>query len=108
MVSQELLESACDRPKNLWAYDNDADVADLATSLAFGIAKNHPFTQGNKRTAFYAMIGFLGANSFQFNLEDDVACAEAILAVISGTATEEQFASSLRMVIDRIDPKRWG
>lgn len=108
LSSPELLESACARPKNLWAYDRDADVADLATSLTFGIAKNHPFAQGNKRTAFFAMVGFLGANSFQLNLEDDVACADSIIAVIDGRETEERFATILRHVINRVDPKRWG
>lgn len=108
LISRELLESACARPQHLWTYDQTADVADLATSLTFGIAKNHPFAQGNKRTAFYAMIGFLGANSFQFNLEDDVQCAEAIIAVIRGDLSEDEFAKALRSVIDRIDPKRWG
>ncbi len=104
---QDLLESACHRPKHAWALICEDDVATLATLLAFGIAKNHPFEQGNKRTAFAAMVGFLAINGFALRLRDDTACSSAMLAVIVGQETEEQFADSLRRVIEMDDPREW-
>jgi death-on-curing protein len=102
-----LLESACDKPRNIWTYEGQDDAAVLATSLCFGIARNHPFEQGNKRTAFAAMVGFLAANGFRLNLLDDRACSQSILAVLTGTETEDSFAESLRRVIERDDPFDW-
>ena len=54
-----LLESALARPLNKFAY-GETDLAALAAAYAFGIAKNHPFVDGNKRAAFASMIVFLG------------------------------------------------
>src|SRR5687768_9653598 len=54
-----LLESACARPLNLWAYNHEQDVCRLAASLGIGIARNHPFEQGNKRTGFVCAIDFI-------------------------------------------------
>jgi death on curing protein len=54
-----LLLSALARPQNLQAYTDDADMEALAASYAFGIAKNHPFVDGNKRTALVVMRTFL-------------------------------------------------
>ena len=102
-----LLESACARVKNLWLYESQDDVAVLATCLLFAITRNHPFEQGNKRTAFAAMRGFLLANGFNLVLTDDVACADSILAVLVGEETEEQFVESLKAVIVRDDLREW-
>lgn len=58
-----LLESALARPKNLWAYSDPApDLAALAASYAFGVVKNHPFVDGNKRTGFVLLRTFLLLN----------------------------------------------
>ncbi len=54
-----LLESALDRARNRWGYDETADIADLAASYGVGVAKNHAFVDGNKRSAFQAMYVFL-------------------------------------------------
>ena len=59
------LESALDRPRNLWAYDK-AGLAELAAAYAFGLSRNHPFTDGNKRVAFVAMMIFLRLNGVDF------------------------------------------
>lgn len=99
LLSRELLESACAKPKNLWAYEGQCDAAVLACSLLFGLAGNHPFLQGNKRTAFTAMVGFLGANGFRLVVADHVIVAEAILQVINGEATDAAFVSALKSVI---------
>jgi len=55
-----LLESAMMRPQNLAGYNPDADIAALAASYAYGLAKNHPFVDGNKRAAFLSVGLFLG------------------------------------------------
>lgn len=97
--STDLLEGALARPQNLWHYENVDDIAVLATSLLFGVARNHPFAQGNKRTAFAAAIGFLGLNDWAFVLVDDINCAEHIIDVINGEATEQSFSDHLRQHI---------
>src|SRR5882757_7519497 len=68
-----LLESALARPQQLYAYgDPMPDLADLAASLAYGIARNHPFVDGNKRTAHVACRTFLALNgaAFEGTVED--------------------------------------
>lgn len=60
-----LLESAVARPQNRWAYEG-GDLAALAAAYAFGIARNHPFVDGNKRAAFAAMMVFLRFNGVAF------------------------------------------
>ena len=62
-----LLLSALARPQNLNAYGEDADIADLAASYAFGVAKNHPFLDGNKRTALAAALVFLDWHEIEVN-----------------------------------------
>lgn len=57
-----LLKSALDRPRNLHAYGTQPDIADLAAALAFGIVRNHPFVDGNKRNALVCMRTFLIQN----------------------------------------------
>ncbi len=89
-----LLESALARPKNLYGY-GEADLHALAASYAFGIVKNHPFMDGNKRTAFLSAYVFLRRNAFQLSA-DEVAATEAVLALASSEMTEADFAAWLR------------
>lgn len=77
-----LLESALDRPRNRYNYDQEADVAALAASYAIGIAKNHAFVDGNKRTAFQVMYVFLGLNGYRV-----VAAESAVVALMIDVAT---------------------
>jgi death-on-curing protein len=94
-----LLDSALARPLNLVAYaDADAppDVAALAASYTVGLAKNHPFVDGNKRAAFLATGLFLYLNGYRL----DASQAEAtitMLAVATGDITEDAFADWLRL-----------
>lgn len=60
-----MLESALGRPRNAWAYE-DAELPELAAAYAFGIARNHPFVDGNKRTSLLALYTFLGVNGVDF------------------------------------------
>ena len=90
-----LLESALARPVNMAAYNPDADAATLAAAYAFGIAKNHPFIDGNKRTAFVAMELFLMDNGSALTASDEEALM-AMLRLTSSEMGEAAFAEWLR------------
>lgn len=62
-----LFLASLDRPKNLFAYGVSPTIFDLAAAYAYGIAKNHPFIDGNKRTAFVVMAVFLELNGFSLD-----------------------------------------
>lgn len=89
-----LLESALARPQNLFAY-GESDVAALAGAYAFGIAKNHPFIDGNKRTAFVACELFLAANGYDLNASDEE-CLAMMLGLAASEVIEAEFAAWLR------------
>ena len=89
-----LLESALARPINKHAYGDD-DLASLAASYAFGIARNHPFVDGNKRVAFAAFLVFLGLNGVTFRVEPAQATA-SILALAAGEIDEAGFTRWVR------------
>lgn len=90
-----LLLSAPARPQNLVAY-GDPDIADLAASYAIGIARNHPFLDGNNRTAITVSAGvFLPLNGFKLHASNaDI--VRVMLAVADGSMPETDFASWLR------------
>ena len=91
-----LLESALMRPRNLWGYsDPKPDLAMLAAAYAFGIAKNHPFLDGNKRTAFVVSETFLNVNgiSLDAGAEDRYI---TFLKLAEGTLSEVELASWIR------------
>lgn len=86
-----LLESALDRPRNRLAYQPKTTVFELAASLCFGLAKNHPFVDGNKRTALLAARAFLFVNGHLLEPaeEDEVL---TIVAVAEGSVSEQELA----------------
>jgi death on curing protein len=84
------LASAIGRPRNKWAYEG-ADLAALAAAYAFGVARNHPFIDGNKRAAFLAMVVFLRKNGVPFSPREPDAIA-AMLALAAGEIEEEGLA----------------
>jgi death on curing protein len=86
-----MLESALDRPKNRWAYEQ----AELAAAYAFGIARNHPFVDGNKRTSLLALYTFLGVNGVDFVVPEAEAAA-IILALAAGEVSEESLTRWIR------------
>jgi death-on-curing protein len=88
------LRSALDRPVNKWHYEN-AGLPELAAAYAFGLAKNHPFVDGNKRIAFIAMVTFLRKNGIAFRPEQAQSTA-IILAVAAGEVSEESLARWIR------------
>lgn len=91
---ERLLESALARPKNLLAYGSP-DVSDLAAAYAYGIARNHPFIDGNKRTAAVVSETFLVLNGYGLNATD-AELVVAFLALASGDLSEEELADWFR------------
>lgn len=89
-----LLESALARPRNRWGYGED-DRRALAAAYAFGIARNHPFVDGNKRTAWVFARLFLALNGadLRFAPEDAV---QAMLALAGGKLSEEAMTDWFR------------
>lgn len=93
---EKLLESALARPQQRYAYGDPApDLADLAASLAFGLARNHPFVDGNKRTASVACEAFVMLNGATLGA-DDLALYPIYLALAEGKLSEKDFAAWLR------------
>ncbi len=93
-----LLLSALARPQNLNAYGENVDIAELAASYAFGIAKNHPFLDGNKRTALVVSVAFLNLNGFDFD-EGPVETYRQFYDLAQGVLSEEELAKWYRTVI---------
>jgi death-on-curing protein len=89
-----MLRSALQRPKDKWHYEN-AGMDTLAAAYAFGLAKNHPFVDGNKRVAFMAMMVFLRKNGVSFAPEPAHATA-MILSLAAGEVSEESLARWVR------------
>lgn len=92
-----MLESALARPSNL-AHYGEPDIAALAASYAFGLAKNHPFVDGNKRAAFLSVGLFLGLNGHRLTASQAEATV-AVFGLAAGDIDEPTFAAWLR---DRI------
>jgi death-on-curing protein len=90
-----LLDSALARPLNLAAYGGEPDYADLAAAYGVGLAKNHAFIDGNKRTAFVAVELFLVLNGYEL-MASDAECVLTMLAVAAGDLDEAGFAAWLR------------
>ena len=86
-----LLESALSRPQNRHGYESEATLFDLAASLCHGICKNHPFLDGNKRTALLSARAFLFLNGHVFEPRE-VDEVENMVAVASGAMDEAGLA----------------
>lgn len=89
-----LLDSALARPRNAISY-GDPDLCDLAAAYAFGIARNHPFIDGNKRTAFVVCELFLALNGLTL-IADDADCVLTMVALAAGDLPEDAVAAWLR------------
>ncbi|HYP57209.1 MAG TPA: type II toxin-antitoxin system death-on-curing family toxin [Beijerinckia sp.] len=90
-----LLESALARPLNRFAY-GETDLAALSAAYAFGIARNHPFIDGNKRTSFAAFLVFLGLNGIEFRVPPQQATA-VFLALAAGEIDEGELTRWIHM-----------
>jgi death-on-curing protein len=90
-----LIDSALGRPRSRFAYSETADLAELAAAYGFGIAKDHGYVDGNKRTAYLVMYAFLKVNGYNI----DAAEAEVVdlmIGVAADSVSEEQLAVWLR------------
>ncbi|MEO0463275.1 MAG: type II toxin-antitoxin system death-on-curing family toxin [Pseudomonadota bacterium] len=92
---QGALESALARPQNTWAYGED-DLCSLAASYAFGLARNHPFADGNKRTAWVLARSFLALNSVELRF-DPFDALRTVQALAAGELSEEELADWFRL-----------
>lgn len=88
------LESACARPQNLWAYEGEENVAALAVALLAGIIQNHPFQQGNKRTALVGARNFLQNAGYDIGLSDEE-LGPTIMDFVNGHLAEEDLVEVL-------------
>ncbi len=89
-----LFDSAMQRPRHLADY-GQPDAAALAAAYGFGLARNHPFVDGNKRAAFVAVELFLALNGWELTAAD-ADCVVAMMALAEGQLTEEDFAHWVR------------
>jgi len=90
-----LVESAVDRPRNRWLYEQGVDLADLAASYCIGLTKNHGFIDGNKRTAFQTMFVFLDTNGLEL-VADETDVVALMLDVATGEIDERVVAQWIR------------
>jgi death-on-curing protein len=88
------LESALARPQNLAVY-GAPDISELAAAYAFGIARNHTFADGNKRSALVVLEYFLALNGHELGAHD-VQCVVTILSLAAGTLSEAGLADWVR------------
>ena len=85
-----LLQSALARPQQLHVYGDDPDTVDMAAAYMVGIARNHPFVDGNKRTAFVVSVLFLEINGYRFAASEEDA-TQAVLGLADGSIDETSF-----------------
>ena len=100
-----LLTSALDRPQNILAYREGADVFALAAAYAFGIIKNHPFVDGNKRVGYIAMRLFLKLNGIDF-VATPAEKYSVIIGLAAGNISEKELADWLRSVSGLSDSQK--
>jgi death-on-curing protein len=92
---ENALESALARPRQKWHDADSPDLAALAACYAFGLVKNHPYRDGNKRIGFLAMVTFLGINDQQFDATDAEVVSE-IGALADGSVSEDALTAWIR------------
>ena len=90
------LESALARPRQLLAYAPDADLPALAAAYGYGLARNHPYNDGNKRVAFGVMAVFLGLNGLELTASE-AEVVTTMIALASGELDEDTLADWIRL-----------
>lgn len=96
-----LLASALARPQQLWSYGGPPpDMATLAAAYGFGVARNHPFVDGNKRSALVAMETFLNINGWELKASN-VECVRQLLSLAAGDVSEVELGDWLRTHLGR-------
>ncbi len=89
------LEAALARPRHQWSYKRRPDLARLAAAYAYGMARGHPFQDGNKRVAFLTLVVFLGLNGTELEVPE-AEVVQVMLAVAAGEMTEAHLATWVR------------
>ncbi|MDZ7779793.1 MAG: type II toxin-antitoxin system death-on-curing family toxin [Gemmatimonadota bacterium] len=97
-----LLDSALARPQHRWRYESDSDFAVFAASYGFGLIKNHPFVDGNKRIGFLTANMFLILNGHQIEAPEPQV-VDIVLRVADGSLSESEFATWIRSVLVTLD-----
>lgn len=92
---ESALESALARPRNRLAYGRKPDLARLGAAYAFGLARSHPFRDGNKRITFLTAVVFLGLNGYELEASDDEVVAQMV-ALAAGRFSETRLATWMR------------
>lgn len=92
---ENVLESALARPRQKWAYDPASDLAMLAAAYAFGLVRNHPYRDGNKRIGFLVLATFLGINGHELDTTDEDVVT-TMLALADGSLTEAMLTTWVR------------
>lgn len=92
---ENALEAALARPGHRWAYEPDVDLADLAAAYAFGLVRDHPYVDGNKRIALIAMVAFLDLHGVEL-VATDVEVVLTMLAAAAGDPDERELAAWIR------------
>ena len=95
-----VMESALARPRYRWEYGED-DPCALASAYAFGVARNHPFTDGNKRTAWVLARAFLLLNSVELAFPPEAAVS-TVQALTAGELTEDELADWFRQHVSAV------
>ncbi len=98
---ENALESALARPRHKWLYRQPTDLASLAASYAFGLARNHPYYDGNRRVALLAMLTFLAMNGQDVEAADEDVLA-TMIGLAAGRVTGPALATWLRARIVKL------
>lgn len=92
---ENALESALVRPRHQWSYEETTDIAALAAAYGFGLCRNHPYRDGNKRVAFVAMVILLELNGVRFEaMEEEI--VTVMFGLAAGHVSENDLADWLR------------
>ena len=97
---ENALESALARPRHKRQYEPNSDLCALAAASGYGLARNHGYSDGNKRIAFVAMYTFLGVNGWEITAPEPQV-VRLMLDVASGACDEEQLATWLRAHVEQ-------
>lgn len=99
---ENALEAALARPRHKWQYEPASDLAALAAAYAFGIAKAHPFNDGNKRAAFLTAMIFLGLNGKELDATE-AEVVQVMTALAAGSLSEAALAKWIRARLVRLE-----
>ena len=90
-----LVESALDSARNLYEYEGETDVLTLAVKLGVGIARNHGFVDGNKRTGAMALLQFLAINGYYLTLDNDTRLGRWFTLTVAKRSSEADLVAAL-------------